>query len=121
MSGPQRYAAAAAAVTAAAAAQCRDGTENGRVVLSPVTREHQTRADGRRRTDAGAFKRKGAGAKSAKAASSDDGVEDGERGAQEGGRETVTRRMGEKDEGKTTRKEKEGRGEGGEEEKRDSR
>jgi len=82
VSGPQRYAAAAAAVTTAAAAQCRDGTENGGVVLSPVTREHQARADGRRRTDAGAFKRKGAEAKSAKAASSDDGVEDGERGAQ---------------------------------------
>jgi len=82
VSGPQRYAAGAAAVTTAAAAQCRDGTENGGVVLSPVTREHQARADGRRRTDAGAFKRKGAEAKSAKAASSDDGVEDGERGAQ---------------------------------------
>lgn len=43
-------------------------TENGGVVLSPVTGEHQARADGWRRTDEGAFKRKGAGAKAATAA-----------------------------------------------------
>lgn len=50
-------------------------TENGGVVLSPVTGEHQARADGWRRTDEGAFKRKGAGAKAATAAATATGGE----------------------------------------------
>lgn len=73
-------AAAAAATTAAAAARCRDGrTENG-VVLSPVTGEHQARADRRRDVlTKERFKRKGAGASEGGGSGAEEGRDGGGR------------------------------------------
>lgn len=73
-------------------------TENGGVVLSPVTGEHQARADGWRRTDEGAFKRKGAGAKAATAAATATGGNGGTRRAgRDGGKTSGVARDGERD------------------------
>lgn len=62
-------------------------TENGGVVLSPDTGEHQARADRQRRTDEGAFKRKGVRSRSRS--------EGGGSGDGDGGRDR--RRVGERE------------------------